>query len=60
MGVLMFLSFLGLFAKLWKDNVDQRRRPRVEAHMGDMLRGNKAEDATRWASTTPGRRWCSG
>ena len=42
MGVLMFLSFAGLFAKLWKDNVVNDADRQWKQHMGDMLRGNKA------------------
>lgn len=42
MGVLMFLSFLGLFFKLWRENVVTSADREWRKHMGDMLRGNKA------------------
>lgn len=42
MGLLMALSFLGLFFKLWKDNVINDGDREWQKHMGDMLKGNKA------------------
>jgi formate dehydrogenase subunit gamma len=42
MGVLMFVSFLGLFLKLWKQNVVTAADQEWRKHAGDMLRGNKA------------------
>jgi formate dehydrogenase subunit gamma len=42
MGVLMFLSFLGLFFRLWRANVITDADREWKKHMGDMLRGNKA------------------
>jgi formate dehydrogenase subunit gamma len=42
MGLLMALSFLGLFFKLWKDNVVNDRDREWQKHMGDMLKGHKA------------------
>jgi formate dehydrogenase subunit gamma len=42
MGVLMFLGFLGMFVRLWKDNVVTAADAEWKQHMGDMLRGNKA------------------
>lgn len=42
MGLLMALSFLGLFFKLWKDNVVNDGDREWQKHMGDMLKGNKA------------------
>lgn len=42
MGLLMALSFLGLFFKLWKDNVVNDGDRAWSKHMGDMLKGNKA------------------
>lgn len=42
MGVVMFLSFAGLFVRLWRDNVmtDADRAWRAKA--GELLRGNEA------------------
>ena len=42
MGVLMALSFLGLFFKLRKDNAITDADREWKKHMGDMLKGNKA------------------
>jgi formate dehydrogenase subunit gamma len=43
MGVLMFIGFLGMFLRLWKDNVVTAADREWRQHMGDMLRGNKAD-----------------
>lgn len=42
LGVLMFVGFLGMFLRLWKDNVVTAADREWRQHMGDMLRGNKA------------------
>jgi formate dehydrogenase subunit gamma len=42
LGVLMFLGFLGMFFKLWRDNVVNDADREWKKHMGDMLKGNKA------------------
>jgi len=42
MGLLMFVSFAGLFFKLWRDNVVNAADREWKQHMGDMLRGDKA------------------
>lgn len=42
LGVLMFLGFMGMFVRLWKDNVVIPADAEWKQHMGDMLRGNKA------------------
>lgn len=42
MGVLMVLSFAGLAAKLWRDNVVNDADREWKRHMGRMLRGDKA------------------
>jgi len=42
MGVLMFLSFLGLFLRLWRQNVMTDGDREWRAKMGDMLRGDKS------------------
>lgn len=42
MGVLMFVGFLGMFFRLWRDNVVTAADREWKKHMGDMLRGNKA------------------
>lgn len=42
MGVLMVISFLGLFFKLWKQNTITDADREWKQHMGDMLKGNKA------------------
>jgi formate dehydrogenase subunit gamma len=42
LGVLMFVGFLGLFFKLWRDNVVNDADREWKKHMGDMLKGNKA------------------
>lgn len=41
LGVLMALSFLGLFLKLWRQNLITDADREWKKHMGDMLRGNK-------------------
>ncbi len=41
MGVLMVVAFLGLFVRLWRDNVITDADREWKQHMGDMLRGNK-------------------
>ena len=43
LGVLMALSFLGLFLRLWKENRITAADREWKAHMGDMLRGEKAK-----------------
>ncbi len=43
LGVLMFVAFLGLFLKLWRENVVTAADREWRQHMGDMLRGNKAD-----------------
>ncbi len=40
-GVVMVLAFLGLFVRLWRDNVITDADREWKQHMGDMLRGNK-------------------
>ncbi len=42
MGVLMVLSFLGLFVRLWRDNVVNETDKEWKKHAGRMLRGDKA------------------
>jgi len=42
LGVLMFVGFMGMFVRLWKDNVVVPADAEWKQHMGDMLRGNKA------------------
>jgi formate dehydrogenase subunit gamma len=42
LGVLMALGFLGMFLRLWKDNVVNDADREWKKHMGEMLRGNKA------------------
>lgn len=42
MGVLMFLAFVVLFARLWKQNVVTAADREWRKHAGEMLRGNKA------------------
>lgn len=42
MGLLMVLGFLGMFVRLWKDNVITDADREWKKHTGDMLRGNKA------------------
>lgn len=42
LGVLMVLSFLFLFVKLWRDNVLNAADKEWLKHSGDMLRGDKA------------------
>mgnify|MGYP001171542508 CR=1 FL=1 len=42
MGVLMALSFLGLFLKLWTQNRITDADREWKQHMGDMLKGNKS------------------
>lgn len=41
MGVLMFLGFLVLFSKLWRDNILNEADREWRQHAGEMLRGNK-------------------
>ncbi len=40
-GVVMFLAFMGLFTRLWQDNLMTEADKEWSKHMGDMLRGNK-------------------
>ena len=42
LGVAMFVSFLGLFLKLWKQNVLSSADREWVKHSGDMLRGDKS------------------
>lgn len=42
LGVAMFLCFLGLFVRLWRDNVMTDADREWRRHMGDMLRGDKS------------------
>jgi len=42
LGVLMFLGFLGMFFKLWRENVVNDADREWKKHMGEMLKGNKA------------------
>ncbi|MFZ2989975.1 formate dehydrogenase subunit gamma, partial [Ideonella sp.] len=42
LGVAMFVSFLGLFFKLWKQNVLTEADREWVKHSGDMLRGDKS------------------
>lgn len=41
LGVLMAISFLGLFLRLWKQNRITDADREWKKHMGDMLKGNK-------------------
>jgi len=41
LGVLMFVGFLGMFLRLWKDNVVNAADREWKQHMGAMLRGHK-------------------
>ncbi len=43
LGVVMFVSFLGLFFKLWRDNVLNDADREWRKHSGDMLRGDKSK-----------------
>jgi formate dehydrogenase subunit gamma len=43
LGVAMFLSFLGLFVKLWRENVMIPADREWIAHSSDMLRGDKSK-----------------
>jgi formate dehydrogenase subunit gamma len=42
LGVLMAVGFLGMFVKLWRDNLVNDADREWKKHMGDMLKGNKA------------------
>jgi formate dehydrogenase subunit gamma len=42
MGLLMVLGFIGLAARLWRQNVITAADREWRKHMGDMLKGNKA------------------
>ena len=42
MGVLMFVGFLGLFFKLWRDNVVTDADREWKKHMGRMIGGDKS------------------
>jgi formate dehydrogenase subunit gamma len=42
LGLLMVLSFLGLFFRLWRDNLMTDADREWRRHSGEMLRGNKA------------------
>lgn len=41
-GVAMVLAFLGMFVRLWRDNLLNEADREWVKHSGDMLRGNKA------------------
>lgn len=41
MGLLMALSFLGLFFRLWRDNLSTAADREWSRHVGDLLRGRK-------------------
>jgi formate dehydrogenase subunit gamma len=43
LGVVMFLAFLGMFFKLWRDNVLNDADREWQKHAGDMLRGDKSK-----------------
>jgi formate dehydrogenase subunit gamma len=43
LGVVMFASFLGLFFRLWRDNVLNDADREWRRHSGDMLRGDKSK-----------------
>lgn len=43
LGVQMFVGFLGMFLRLWKDNVVTAADREWRQRMGNMLRGNKAD-----------------
>lgn len=43
LGVLMFISFLGLFLRLWRENVLNDADREWRKHTGDMLRGDKSK-----------------
>lgn len=43
MGLLMAISFAGLFMRLWRDNVMTDADKEWSQHMGDMLRGDKSK-----------------
>jgi formate dehydrogenase subunit gamma len=42
LGVLMFVAFIGLYARVWRDNVMNDADREWRAKMGGMLRGDKA------------------
>lgn len=42
MGVLMVVGFMGLFVRLWRDNLINDADREWKKHMGDMLRGDKS------------------
>lgn len=42
LGVLVVLSFSGLFSRLWRENVLTDADQAWRAHMGDMLKGDKS------------------
>lgn len=42
MGVLMVAGFLGMFVRLWRDNLVNDADREWKKHMGSMLRGDKA------------------
>jgi len=42
-GVAVFLSFLGLFVKLWRDNLMNEADREWRRHSADMLRGDKSK-----------------
>jgi formate dehydrogenase subunit gamma len=43
LGVLMFVAFMGLFVRLWQENLFIPADKEWRAHMGDMLRGEKTK-----------------
>jgi formate dehydrogenase subunit gamma len=42
LGVVMFVAFLGLFLRLWRDNVMNDADREWRKHSGEMLRGDKS------------------
>jgi formate dehydrogenase subunit gamma len=42
LGVLMFVGFIGLYARVWRDNVMNDADRAWRAKMGDMLKGDKS------------------
>jgi formate dehydrogenase subunit gamma len=43
LGVLMFLAFMGLFTRLWRENVMTDADREWSTHMGELLRGDKSK-----------------
>lgn len=59
LGLLMVVGFVGMFLRLWKDNLITAADREWGKHMGKMLSGDKA-GLHRWASTTMRRNSPSG